>query len=218
MSNSKAQAPIVGTDGQSILNHLGNVYKSGNYDNMNEQIRHVRSLGSASAKTFAFCSFMFLGVLSVMYIVAFKNYHASLEKLQHLSDMFKNPNARVASGKQGKKLMKKLADMEHSEPESDEESKPVKRTQKKLKAAKKPKTEVEYTLEKVQALLEAKQQLSTAAPATEMTNLYVPPQIMAPAPVTHYKLQAADYTPAPMIQAQPQAFIPQNVVDRPVVG
>jgi hypothetical protein len=89
--------------------------------------------------------------------------------------------------------------MEHSESESDEEEKPVvKKTQKKLKASKKPKTEMDYTLEKVQALLEAKQQLSTAAPvATEMTNMYVPPQIMAPAPATHYKLQA--FEPTPMI-------------------
>jgi hypothetical protein len=91
--------------------------------------------------------------------------------------------------------------MEHSESESDEEEKPVvKKTQKKLKASKKPKTEMDYTLEKVQALLEAKQQLSTVAPvATEMTNMYVPPQIMAPAPAptTHYKLQA--FEPTPMI-------------------
>jgi len=103
---------------------------------LNRQIR--AQVNTSSAKTFAFVSFMMLGVLSVAYIVSFKNYHASLEKLQHLSDMFKNPNARVASGKKGKALMKKLAEMEHSESESEEEEevKPVKKTVKKLKAAK----------------------------------------------------------------------------------
>lgn len=132
---------------------------------------------------------MFLGVLSVAYFVSFKNYHASLEKLQHLSDMFKNPNARVASGKKGKKLMKKLAEMEHSESESEsdeEEVKPVKKTVKKLKASKKPKTEMDLTLEKVQALLEAKKQLATTAAPIAEKNLYTPPQIMAPAPQAMY--------------------------------
>jgi hypothetical protein len=63
--------------------------------------------------------------------------------------MFKNPNARVASGKKGKALMKKLAEMEHSESESDEEEeKPVKKTVKKLKAAKKTE-DVEMNLMKV---------------------------------------------------------------------
>lgn len=95
-SKKTATAPIVGASSDSILNHLGNVYRNGQGENYNQQIR---SLGSSSGKAFAFVSFMFLGVLSVAYIVAFKNYHASLEKLQHLSDMFKNPNARVASGK-----------------------------------------------------------------------------------------------------------------------
>ena len=153
---------------------------------------------------------MFLGVLSVAYFVSFKNYHASLEKLQHLSDMFKNPNARVASGKKGKKLMKKLAEIEASDSESsdEEEVKPVKKS-KKLKASKKPMTEMELTLEKVQALIEAKKQLSTVAPQVE--NLYVPPQVMAPAPQAHYKLS----TDFPIISAQPQAFIPQTVVDLP---
>jgi len=153
---------------------------------------------------------MFLGVLSVAYFVSFKNYHASLEKLQHLSDMFKNPNARVASGKKGKKLMKKLAEIEASDSESsdEEEVKPVKKA-KKLKASKKPMTEMELTLEKVQALIAAKKQLSTVAPQVE--NLYVPPQVMAPAPQAHYKL-TSDF---PVISAQPQSFIPQTVVDAP---
>lgn len=98
--------------------------------------------------------------------------------------MFKNPNARVASGKKGKKLMKKLAAIES---EDEEVKAPIaKKTQKKLKAAKKPKSEMDITLAKVQALLEAKKQLSTtAAPSVEM-NTYVPPQLMTQAPQTNY--------------------------------
>jgi nitrate reductase NapE component len=71
--------PMVGAESGSVLNHLGSIYKSGNGQNLNRQIR--AQMNTSSAKTFAFMSFMFLGVLSVAYIVSFKNYHASLEKL-----------------------------------------------------------------------------------------------------------------------------------------
>lgn len=108
---------------------------------------------SGSLSAVAFLSFLALGTLSIAYFVSFKNYHASLEKLESLTAIFKNPNARVASGKQGKKIMKKIAEVEDSD-EEDEVAAPV--VKKHLKASMKPKTEVEHTLEKVQALIEAK--------------------------------------------------------------
>lgn len=42
-----------------------------------------------------------VGALSLSYCVIFKNYHSALEKQESLTALFKNPNARVVSGKKG---------------------------------------------------------------------------------------------------------------------
>jgi len=59
-------------------------------------------------ETGALIAFMALGGLSIAYFVTFRGYHASLVKFDSLTALLKNPNARVAAGKKGKKLMKKL--------------------------------------------------------------------------------------------------------------
>lgn len=97
----------------------------------------------------AFVGVVLIGSLSVGFIVSFKNYHASLEKMESLNELFKNPNARVAAGKQGKKLVKKLSKAQESEKKT---------------IAKKSEKDIELkstssTLNKVKQLLEAKKKL-----------------------------------------------------------
>jgi hypothetical protein len=59
--------------------------------------------------------FMAMAIVTVAYVMVFKSYHAALEKQDSLMELFKNPNARVAAGKQGKKLTKKLKAIENLE-------------------------------------------------------------------------------------------------------
>lgn len=59
-------------------------------------------------KIIEFAAFVFCGGLCIAFFVSFKTYHASLQKLDKLTDLFNNPKARVANGDQGKRIMKKL--------------------------------------------------------------------------------------------------------------
>jgi len=55
-----------------------------------------------------FIGFMVTVTLCISFYVNFSAYHASLEKLDKLTTLFHNPNARVASGEQGKRILKKI--------------------------------------------------------------------------------------------------------------
>lgn len=58
--------------------------------------------------TGAFVAFIAtLGTVIAFYITM-KTYHAQLEKQDQLTALLNNPNARVAHGKKGKKVVKKL--------------------------------------------------------------------------------------------------------------
>lgn len=46
--------------------------------------------------------------ISIAYYVAFKSYSTSLNKLDSLKKMLKNPNARVAAGKTGKSILQRI--------------------------------------------------------------------------------------------------------------
>jgi hypothetical protein len=59
--------------------------------------------------TAAFVGFMMTLALCVSFYVTIKTYHAHLEKRDQLVALMKNPNARVAVGKKGKEVVKKLA-------------------------------------------------------------------------------------------------------------
>ena len=48
-----------------------------------------------------FAAFILVGGLCIAFFVTFKTYHVSLSKLDKLTELFNNPNARVASGEQG---------------------------------------------------------------------------------------------------------------------
>lgn len=55
-----------------------------------------------------FVAFIACLAFSVYFFVTFKTYHAHLTKQDQLNTLLKNPNARVASGKKGKQVVKKL--------------------------------------------------------------------------------------------------------------
>jgi len=60
--------------------------------------------------TAAFVGFMVTLATCVAFYVTLKTYHAHLQKREQLVALLKNPNARVASGKKGKEIVKKLAE------------------------------------------------------------------------------------------------------------
>lgn len=93
-----------------------------------------------------------IGALALSYAAIFKNYHAALEKQESLTALFKNPNARVVSGKKGQKIIKQINAVNATEVTEK------KAVTKKLKSGKKAKvSEVDATLAKVNELLKAKQ-------------------------------------------------------------
>lgn len=59
--------------------------------------------------TAAFVGFMITLAMCVSFYVTLKTYHAHLQKRDQLIALMKNPNARVAVGKKGKEVVKKLA-------------------------------------------------------------------------------------------------------------
>lgn len=58
--------------------------------------------------TGAFVAFIFTLAVCIYFFVTLKTYHAHLEKQDQLTAILKNPNARVAAGKKGKKVINKL--------------------------------------------------------------------------------------------------------------
>lgn len=103
-------------------------------------------------------------------------YHASLVRLDSLTKILNNPNARVATKEQGKEVMKKLQSTKTPETADLELNKAEK---------------IQSTLEKVQALLEAakdKQAVEMAPVIKEPTaGFYKPPVLQAAhAPTTNY--------------------------------
>lgn len=95
-------------------------------------------------ETAAFVAFVMLGALSIAYFITFRGYHASLVKRDNLTELFKNPNARVAAGKKGKKLMKKLNKLDKKDQKKE----------KKKDKKKKVMHESDRTLDAVKAILD----------------------------------------------------------------
>jgi hypothetical protein len=110
-----------------------------------------------------FVAFIFCGGLCIAFYVNFKTYHASLEKLEKLSDLFNNPKARVASGEQGQRIMKRL--QQAKTPKVEEKPAQV--------------SELNETLKKVADLLAAQQQPALKPVAKKLQQAapgYQPPQ------------------------------------------
>ena len=119
-------------------------------------------------------------VLTIVYYVQFRNYHASLEKLDKLTTLFHNPNARVASGEQGKRILKKLGVTTEKEVKEDK------------------KTKLEDTLQQVSELLKASQEPKKV----ESVNDYKPPEIVEETnTVSSYQLIDAPQVHQPLLRA-----------------
>merc|ERR1712060_14239 len=91
-------------------------------------------------------------------------YHLALEKLDSLTALFHNPNARVASGDQGKRILKKLG------VTNEEEQQQEKRTQ------------LNDTAQQVAMLLQAAKGGNTLLQAA---NTYKAPAIVEETPVSN---------------------------------
>ena len=113
--------------------------------------------------TGAFVAFIAAGALCIAFYVTFRTYHASLEKLDSLTTLFHNPNARVASGDQGKRILKKLG--VSNEPEQQQEKQ----------------AQLSDTLQKVTQLLQAAKEPTTVRAASN----YSPPAIVQEMPETN---------------------------------
>lgn len=143
----------------------------------------------------------------VYFFVSIKMYHASLVRLDSLTKILNNPNARVATKEQGKEVMKKLQSTKA--PATTETAD--------LEATKAEK--IQSTLEKVQALLEAakdKQAVELTPvvkePSAPTAGFYKPPVLQAahtPAPTANYQL---DYNYSTPLLANP---MPQPVMTQP---
>lgn len=125
----------------------------------------------------------FLGLLAtvgmcVYFYVNLKTYHASLEKLDALTSLLNNPNARVATKEQGKEVMRKLKSA-HTQQAAPVSSSPD------LSQA----NQIQSTLDKVQELLKQVQQKEAAAEqiAAPQAGFYKPPKLV-PAENNNYQL------------------------------
>lgn len=89
--------------GNPYMKLLGSIYKSQMKQTLTQEQfeQNVTRVGG-------FVAFIFCGGLCIAFYVSFKTYHASLQKLDKLTELFNNPKARVASGEQGQRIMKKL--------------------------------------------------------------------------------------------------------------
>ena len=126
--------------------------------------------------TLSFLGFIATLAVCMYYYVIFKTYHAHLQKQDSLNALLNNPNARVASGKKGKAIMKKLMG-KHKE----------------LKAKAEPKKA--ESASSIDALLEAAKTRNVEEAVTEkLLTGYKPPVVEA-------TVVAA---PAPIIVQQPQ--------------
>lgn len=117
--------------------------------------------------------------------------------MNHLKEIYNNPNARVAVGKQGKKLMKKVtAAIEEEDSDSDEEAEMPKA--KKAKKAKKQKKSVMGQFDELKQILAAKLDDSLIAAETKQESAYQPPQM----PSYNYVLDTPATSVYPTIQVQ----------------
>lgn len=90
---------------QSSTGMLQAMFSSFNNRNLTER-QFEKNLKS----TCAFVCFMATLAMCVAFYVTLKTYHAHLQKRDQLLALLKNPNARVAAGKKGREVVKKLAE------------------------------------------------------------------------------------------------------------
>jgi len=151
---AKKSKKVRTTKSQSLMNSLGDSYKA------TLNLRGNRKVSSAQYQknlyeTGVFVTFIATLALCIAYYVTFKTYHANLEKLDSLTALFNNPNARVAAGNDGKRIMKKLGITKEKEVEAPKK--------------------VEDTVEQITALLQAR--LAQSVPAQPQVAAYQAPAL-----------------------------------------
>ena len=148
--------------------------------------------------TGAFVAFIATLSVCVAFYVTLKTFHAHLEKADSLNALMKNPNARVAVGAKGKKVVQKIM---AKKQELDEEATPEQITTAVVE---------ENTLEALILKAKAKKALQEAHSETLLSGYSAPKiveEVIVAAPVqqqVHYQLVE------PMVQQQPQFWYPQN--------
>ena len=162
--------------------------------------------------TAAFVGFMLTLASCVAFYVTLKTYHAHLQKRDQLLALLKNPNARVAVGKKGKEVVKKLAEKSKA-----------------LKATAEPQKKKVAKVNDLEALIEsakAKRAVSEARSELLLSG-YQAPKIVEEVPTPQQQVVAAPIQQPtinyqliePMVQAKPilqqpapqqQFFYPQN--------
>ena len=90
------------------------------------------------ASTGRFMAFLATVAICIASFITVKTYHAHLEKQDELLALLKNPNARVAAGKKGKQIAKKMA-LKAEAAKLDEETPVEDKISELIKAAKQAK-------------------------------------------------------------------------------
>lgn len=140
--------------------------------------------------TGAFVAFIAAVAACIAFYVMFRTYHLALEKLDSLTALFHNPNARVASGDQGKRILKKLGVTSEEDQEQDKQA------------------QLTDALEKVSLLLQAAKGGNTLVqPASN----YSPPAIIQQTPasntVSSYQLPSAPQLVQPLLSAPHHPYV-----------
>lgn len=103
----------------AMLAEQSNKFKKARYEEKkNQSLFSMLTSKTVSATQFqrnlketgAFVAFISTLAVCIWFYVTLKTYHAQLEKQDQLTAILKNPNARVAAGKKGKEIVKKLQD------------------------------------------------------------------------------------------------------------
>ena len=174
--------------------------------------------------TGAFVAFIGTLAVCIAFFVTVKTYHAQLEKHDKLVVLLKNPNARVASGKQGKEVVAKLM---NKSKELKAKAEPVKKV---------AETRSESSIDALIAAAKAiKAKKAEEAQAEKLLSGYQPPKLLAAAapqqtavvqvqqPTYNYQLvepvaevKPVAIAPVPVPQPQQQYWYPNLEVSAPV--
>jgi len=97
----------------------------------------------------AFLMFILTTGISIAYYVTFKNYHTAVAKMDSLKKLLSNPNARVAAGKTGRDILKRV--------NKDKKKKETKKKQKEAPKKIIKSTKANETVDMLQQLIKARQ-------------------------------------------------------------
>ena len=152
-----------------------------------ENIERFTAMFFSTKGMFTLGAFLVSISFGIAFYVHFQTYHAALDKLDKLTTLFHNPNARVASGEQGKRILKKLGVGTKKEKKEEKQ------------------THLNETLQKVSELLQKSKE-----PQVEAAVNYKPPEIVEETnTVSSYKIDMPTMT-QPLLGAAHVQHAPQN--------